>query len=95
MRRRAGHLPVRVRLVDDQEQLELSADSRGDGGGGIHQPCRGRRLLHGVGEGAEEATARGLLRLRRRLLLLGGSRLRRRRLPALGSRGSRGRGRGA
>lgn len=89
--RGGGHLPVRVRLVDDQQQLELSAGGRGAGGGRVHQPGRGRRLLHGVGERAEEAAARRLL-LRRRLLLLGGRRLRR--LPALRGRGARGRGRG-
>lgn len=84
-----GHLPVRVRLVDDQQQLELSAGGR-RGGGGVHQPGRGRRLLHGVGQGAEEAAARRLLRLRR--LLLGGRRLRW--LPTLRGRGARGGRRG-
>lgn len=88
----AGHLPVGVRLVDDQQHLGLPGGG-GRGRGRVHQPGRGCRLLHRLGERAEEAAAhrrrRGRLRRGLRRGRRGGLR------PPLGSRrGDRGRRRG-
>lgn len=88
----AGHLPVGVRLIDDQQHLGLPGRG-GRGCGRVHQASRGGSLLHRLGQRAEEAATHRRRRGRLRRRLRRGCRGRRR--PPLGARrGDRGRRRG-